>query len=277
LVLSDLCGPYKEKSFPKKETSAPSEVIVEDTARASLISQVKDFFPDLGEGFIDACLDHFKNNAERVIDSILGDLPSELAKLDRKMSKKKATAVVVEEDYVMSTRKNIYDNDDFDILANEKLDTSKIKWKKVPENFEEDVSKILNDRSDVQQMKGRYLDYQYEDEPDDSYEEFAGNFALSTETTKDELVSSQEDQGEEYSDEEKEGDEEGEDFPSGTQPPGTNSANQKEIIPGFGRGFNRGGQQQQRGGPPSIGSRGKAYKTKSHNQKSRALKKRSLV
>lgn len=54
----------------------------------SLISQVKDLLPDLGEGFILACLEEYGYNAEQVINNILEDkLVPYLDKLDRTMQR----------------------------------------------------------------------------------------------------------------------------------------------------------------------------------------------
>lgn len=52
----------------------------------SLISQVKDLLPDLGEGFILACLEEYNYDAEQVINNILEDkLVASLKKLDHEM------------------------------------------------------------------------------------------------------------------------------------------------------------------------------------------------
>lgn len=54
----------------------------------SLISQVKDLLPDLGEGFILACLEEYGYDTERVINNILEDkLVPYLDKLDRRMQR----------------------------------------------------------------------------------------------------------------------------------------------------------------------------------------------
>lgn len=54
----------------------------------SLISQVKDLLPDLGEGFILACLEEYSYNTEQVINNILEDkLVPYLDKLDRTMQR----------------------------------------------------------------------------------------------------------------------------------------------------------------------------------------------
>uniref|UniRef100_A0A8C8TQB4 Activating signal cointegrator 1 complex subunit 2 n=1 Tax=Peromyscus maniculatus bairdii TaxID=230844 RepID=A0A8C8TQB4_PERMB len=55
----------------------------------SLISQVKDLLPDLGEGFILACLEHYSYDSERVINNLLEDrLAPELSQLDRSLERK---------------------------------------------------------------------------------------------------------------------------------------------------------------------------------------------
>lgn len=54
----------------------------------SLISQVKDLLPDLGEGFILACLEHYSYDSEQVINNILEDrLAPELSQLDRSLKR----------------------------------------------------------------------------------------------------------------------------------------------------------------------------------------------
>lgn len=52
----------------------------------SLISQVKDLLPDLGEGFVLACLEEYNYNVEHVINNLLEDkLAVSLQTLDRAM------------------------------------------------------------------------------------------------------------------------------------------------------------------------------------------------
>ncbi|PZC71160.1 hypothetical protein B5X24_HaOG214014 [Helicoverpa armigera] len=53
---------------------APADAEIPDNVREeSLISEVKDILPHLGDGFILKCLQHYGFNAERVINSILED------------------------------------------------------------------------------------------------------------------------------------------------------------------------------------------------------------
>lgn len=52
----------------------------------SLLSHIRDLLPDLGEGFILACLEEYGYNTELVINNILEDhLTPALDKLDRAM------------------------------------------------------------------------------------------------------------------------------------------------------------------------------------------------
>ena len=61
--------------------------------RTSLISQVVDILPHLGEGFVEACLNVFDWDVERTISTILNnDLPPELATMNQ--SKKRYTLTI---------------------------------------------------------------------------------------------------------------------------------------------------------------------------------------
>jgi len=49
-----------------------------------LISQVQELFPDLGDGFIDQCLEALNNNPETVIAKLLDDdLPASVKNVNR--------------------------------------------------------------------------------------------------------------------------------------------------------------------------------------------------
>lgn len=70
-------------SDPLPAPAASSAAIV-DPMRMSLVSAVKDILPDLGDAFVDACLKHYGDNVESVINALLEDnLPPRLASLDR--------------------------------------------------------------------------------------------------------------------------------------------------------------------------------------------------
>ncbi|CAG8438536.1 13274_t:CDS:2 [Dentiscutata heterogama] len=104
-----------------------------DVQRISLISQVQDLFPDLGEGFIEECLIAFDNNIETVINRLLEDsLPDHLKELDRSMAR---LAVSVANDSVngpkveeslLAQRRNIFDNDEFDVFSGKNIDFTRV-------------------------------------------------------------------------------------------------------------------------------------------------------
>lgn len=54
----------------------------------SLLCHIRDLLPDLGEGFILACLEEYGYNSELVINNVLEDkLSPSLDKLDRAMAR----------------------------------------------------------------------------------------------------------------------------------------------------------------------------------------------
>ena len=73
-------------SNPKSSSSsaAPAAASVSDEA----FETIKAIFPDLGEGFIEACLQVYQNKSEQVIDALLSNnLNPKLLLIDRKMKK----------------------------------------------------------------------------------------------------------------------------------------------------------------------------------------------
>lgn len=114
----------------------------QDATRASLISQVRDLFPELGEGYIAACLHHFEDNAEALIDALLtNSLPSSLSSLKRNMPLPKKTAPAAARPSaapakpaaqpqqavsVLAERRNIYDGDEFDVFAGKAVQGNRV-------------------------------------------------------------------------------------------------------------------------------------------------------
>uniref|UniRef100_A0ACB8FXZ6 Activating signal cointegrator 1 complex subunit 2 n=2 Tax=Sphaerodactylus townsendi TaxID=933632 RepID=A0ACB8FXZ6_9SAUR len=79
----------------------------------SLISQVKDLLPDLGEGFVLACLEEYSYDVEQVINNILEDkLVPSLKMLDRVMPR----PVKQDPTPLVSARCNIFQDDEFDVF-----------------------------------------------------------------------------------------------------------------------------------------------------------------
>ncbi|RKF79908.1 putative cue domain-containing protein [Golovinomyces cichoracearum] len=93
--------------------------------RVSLISQVQELLPHLGSGFIARLLTQYEDNLEVVISHLLeGSLPPHLDKLDKnepleniKEVKSTHNFEPEESQRVLPTRRNVYDNDEFDRLA----------------------------------------------------------------------------------------------------------------------------------------------------------------
>jgi hypothetical protein len=56
--------------------------------QAEMVSNLKSLFPDLGEGFIEACIAAYKGNMEEIVDALLANnLPPKLLLLDRGLQK----------------------------------------------------------------------------------------------------------------------------------------------------------------------------------------------
>ncbi|XP_021392991.2 activating signal cointegrator 1 complex subunit 2 [Lonchura striata] len=149
----------------------------------SLISQVKDLLPDLGEGFILACLEEYGYNTEQVINNILEEkLVPYLDKLDRRMERQ----LKPDPTPLVSSRCNVFQNDEFDVFSRDAVDVSRIQKGK---RREKDTTRsLVNDKRLVAEQRQRYSQYSvvleelplqpgaaqpfedYEDEYDDTYD-----------------------------------------------------------------------------------------------------------
>ncbi|RKP08703.1 hypothetical protein THASP1DRAFT_29489 [Thamnocephalis sphaerospora] len=165
------------------------------TVRTSSIAQVRDVFPHLSEGFVEACLESYDDNVETVIARLLeDDLADDLRTMDRDaprlpLRSKAARArehkgkdsddgVYNDEpgcrgEDLLATRRNIFDNDAFDVFARGTVDANSVyRGKKNSGNAET----TLNDKTFVQQQKAAILDRAfaddgYDDEYDDTYDD----------------------------------------------------------------------------------------------------------
>ncbi|XP_074410163.1 activating signal cointegrator 1 complex subunit 2 [Zonotrichia albicollis] len=149
----------------------------------SLISQVKDLLPDLGEGFILACLEEYGYDTEQVINNILEEkLVPYLDKLDRRMQRQ----LKPDPTPLVSSRCNVFQNDEFDVFSRDAVDVSRIQKGK---RREKDTTRsLVNDKRLVAEQRQRYSRYSvvleelplppaaalgfgdYEDEYDDTYD-----------------------------------------------------------------------------------------------------------
>ncbi|XP_016054070.1 PREDICTED: activating signal cointegrator 1 complex subunit 2 isoform X2 [Miniopterus natalensis] len=150
----------------------------------SLISQVKDLLPELGEGFILACLEHYGYDPEQVINNILEErLTPALSQLDRSLDRQ----VNPDPTPLLTSRHNIFQNDEFDVFSRDSVDLSRVhKGRRKREN----TRSLLNDKREVVAQRQRYEQYSmvveevpvqpgeglsyrgddYEDEYDDTYD-----------------------------------------------------------------------------------------------------------
>ncbi|KAF7474637.1 activating signal cointegrator 1 complex subunit 2 [Marmota monax] len=147
----------------------------------SLISQVKDLLPDLGEGFILACLEHYSYDPEQVINNILEErLAPALSQLDRSLDRQ----VNPDPTPLLTSRHNIFQNDEFDVFSRDSVDLSRVHKGRRKEG---NTRSLLNDKREVVAQRQRYEQYSvvveevplqpgdyhgddYEDEYDDTYD-----------------------------------------------------------------------------------------------------------
>jgi activating signal cointegrator complex subunit 2 len=152
-----------------------------------LAIQVRDLLPDLGSGFVEACLAYFDHNPEKVINSLLEEnLPPHLMDLDRTTQKKKETEVA---------RHNVFDGDEFDVNSRDRVDKSRVhRGKYALTKTARDANALLDDKKDLECMRDRFnalsvvtdivylskedaaaadFDGDYDDEYDDTYDDNA--------------------------------------------------------------------------------------------------------
>lgn len=145
----------------------------------SLLSSVQDLLPDLGEGFLLACLEEYNYNSEVVINNILEErLSPGLSALDRTMPRPPKET----QPQLLSHRSNVFDDDEFDVFRRDQVDMSRI-WKGRRKG--ESARELLNNKQHVEDQKLRYQTYEmvvdevpvepgdsvdYEDEYDDTYD-----------------------------------------------------------------------------------------------------------
>jgi len=151
----------------------------------SLVSTVRDLLPYLGEGFVERVLVEYQFKVDSVINALLeNNLPPHLAELDQNMPREQGMMVSRGPSPVM---RSVFDEDEFDILSRDQVDTSKIHRGKKDKT--KDAKKLLEDKRDLYVMKDRFdklgivVDEisrdgfedsgEYDDEYDDTYDDSA--------------------------------------------------------------------------------------------------------
>lgn len=168
-------------AVPKTKTAEAAGAAAEavgptGVALESLISQVKDLLPDLGGGFVEACLEYFDFDPEKVINAIFEDnLPPHLATMSRTKDREAKQAVVeapkkkekekkAEEAGGSSAvleqkrRYNVFDGDAYDINERNDIDRSKI-WKgkhSLVAKGSKNANALLDDKAEIKAMKKKF-------------------------------------------------------------------------------------------------------------------------
>lgn len=144
----------------------------------SLISEIKDVMPHLGDGFVEKCLEHFDFVSESVINAILEDtLPADLRDIDQTLPRIPPDTVGADEVANASQRLNIFDNDEFDIMTQDQVDTSRI-HKGKRKGKHKNLNELIDDKSHRAEFRDMYTKFgiidtegsMYDDEYDDTYD-----------------------------------------------------------------------------------------------------------
>lgn len=166
--------PLEIPDLKENETTKPEGKELKD-----LIRDVQEIFSHLGDGFIERCLKHYNYDSERVINAVLEEaLPTDLKELDFSLpyippDPEEAAAAV--DSAFGAQRLNVFDNDEFDIMTNDKIDMSRVHRGKRKDKYK-DANEMLNDKAEVkkvQQIYSKYnlVSYEYDDEYDDTYDD----------------------------------------------------------------------------------------------------------
>lgn len=146
------------------------------------IKKILDVFPNFGDGFVRKILARYDNISTLAISAILeGNLPPDLDSLD------KAEVYIpldLQDKVFLETgirRLNIFDGDEFDVMTQDKI-KGVIKSGKGFPGQPKTMNALLDDKSHIREMKGRYQEYtmvtegdDYDDEYDDSYDAMSEN------------------------------------------------------------------------------------------------------
>lgn len=192
-AIEDPCRTDENTSSAQAGTSVEEECLgaaaalppsVSGVELDSLISQVKDLLPDLGEGFILACLEHYCYDPEQVINNILEErLAPALSQLDRSLDRQ----VKPDPTPLVTSRHNVFQNDEFDVFSRDSVDLSRVHKGR---RKEETARNLVNDKREILAQRQRYEHYSvvveevpiqpgealpyrgddYEDEYDDTYD-----------------------------------------------------------------------------------------------------------
>lgn len=177
-----VAGPSNGYQEPSTSSSVNGASTSKSPQKSNIEEQIKnilDVFPHFGDGFVRKILARY-DNPELAISAILeGNLPPDLNSLDK-------SEVYIPPDLqdkvFLETgirRLNIFDGDEFDVMTQDKI-KGVIKSGKGFPGQPKTMNALLDDKSHIREMKGRYQEYtmvtegdDYDDEYDDSYDAMA--------------------------------------------------------------------------------------------------------
>ncbi|XP_049876018.1 activating signal cointegrator 1 complex subunit 2 [Pectinophora gossypiella] len=183
-------GHYGSSSDSDSDSDSDSELeseventdnkIPDHLKQESLITEVRDILPHLGDGFILKCLEHYGFDSAKVINRIFED------NLDLCLKDIDPSLPIIPEDPLDKqfletgvARLNVFDGDEFDVMVRDDVDLSRIHDGKKKSKYA-DLKDVLADKSEVRNMGDFYSKYSlvcddsmYSDEYDDSYDAMA--------------------------------------------------------------------------------------------------------
>ncbi|PSN41849.1 hypothetical protein C0J52_16232 [Blattella germanica] len=136
----------------------------------SLITEVKDILPHLGDGFVEVI-------ERMIVNAVLeGTLAQELQNIDPALPKIPPDPET-EEAANCIQRLNIFDNDPFDIMTQDEIDTSKIHRGKRKSQYK-NLNQLIDDKTHRSEFREMYTKFglvdtegsMYDDEYDDTYD-----------------------------------------------------------------------------------------------------------
>ncbi|TUM79444.1 Activating signal cointegrator 1 complex subunit 2 [Bagarius yarrelli] len=133
----------------------------------SLLSHIRDLLPDFGEGFLMSCLETYGYDSEVVINNILEErLTPELRNLDRNMPRPVKEAPPT----TLSSRSNVFDDDEFDVFSRDKVDMSRVWRGRRYRSYQTVVDEVPIATAQTGNHGNTYPMDDYDDEYDDTYD-----------------------------------------------------------------------------------------------------------
>lgn len=166
----------------KKKTKENIQPPLKTRSVDSEIENVLEILPQLGTGFIRKLLQRYDNHEQAIAAVLEGNLPPDLSDADlTEVYIPPEEAVPVPPKIIPNNRNNVFHGDQYDIMTNDNPNCVIKRGKGLP-GAPKNLSQMLDDKSEMNQVRHRYEEYslitedidendpEYNDEYDDSYE-----------------------------------------------------------------------------------------------------------